>query len=125
MEASTRRACNVMNMRPPEIAAAWERGDIDAAFVWDPVLSKIKGNGKVHRHLGQHRQAGTPTFDGIVVNAKWAEANEAFMVAFVKALDRCRRRLPRQRGKPGRPIRRRSRRSAKWTGDAEGRRRPR
>lgn len=37
---------NVMNMRPPEIAAAWERGDIDAAFIWDPVLSKIKGNGK-------------------------------------------------------------------------------
>jgi taurine transport system substrate-binding protein len=36
-----------MNMRPPEIAAAWERGDIDAAFIWDPVLTKIKGNGKV------------------------------------------------------------------------------
>ena len=27
------RKVNIMNMRPPEIAAAWERGDIDATFV--------------------------------------------------------------------------------------------
>ena len=26
----------ILNLRPPEIAAAWERGDIDAAYVWDP-----------------------------------------------------------------------------------------
>ena len=37
----------ILNMRPPEIAAAWERGDIDATFIWDPVLTKVKGNGKV------------------------------------------------------------------------------
>ena len=32
----------ILNMRPPEIAAAWERGDIDATFIWDPVLAQIK-----------------------------------------------------------------------------------
>jgi taurine transport system substrate-binding protein len=32
----------VLNMRPPEIAAAWGRGDIDATFIWDPVLSNVK-----------------------------------------------------------------------------------
>ena len=69
---------NVMNMRPPEIAAAWERGDIQATFVWDPVLAKVKAIGKM----------GFPTFEGIAVNAKWAAENEAFMVAFVKALNR-------------------------------------
>ncbi len=57
MDGVDAKSVNVMNMRPPEIAAAWERGDIDATFIWDPVLSKIKANGKVHRHLGQHRQA--------------------------------------------------------------------
>ena len=36
----------ILNMRPPEIAAAWERGDIDATFIWDPVLAKVKGNGR-------------------------------------------------------------------------------
>ena len=26
---------------------AWERGDVDATYIWDPVLAKVKGNGKV------------------------------------------------------------------------------
>jgi taurine transport system substrate-binding protein len=77
---------NVMNMRPPEIAAAWERGDIDGAFIWDPVLSKIKGNGKVLTTSKEVGAKGFPTFDGLVVNAKWAAENEGFMVALVRAL---------------------------------------
>ena len=77
---------NVMNLRPPEIAAAWERGDIDAAFIWDPVLSKIKGNGKAIASSKSIGAKGYPTFDGLVVNAKWAADHEAFMVALVKAL---------------------------------------
>ena len=80
------KSVNVMNMRPPEIAAAWERGDIDAAFIWDPVLSKVKGNGKVIATSGSIGSRGHPTFDGLVVNAKWAAEHEAFMVALVKAL---------------------------------------
>ena len=79
---------NVMNMRPPEIAAAWERGDIDATFVWDPVLSKVKAKGKVIATSGSVGKMGFPTFEAIAVNAKWAAEHEAFMVAFVKALNR-------------------------------------
>lgn len=77
---------NVMNLRPPEIAAAWERGDIDAAFIWDPVLSKIKGNGKMIESSKTIGAKGFPTFDGLIVNAKWAAENEAFMVGLVKVL---------------------------------------
>ncbi len=80
------KSVNVMNMRPPEIAAAWERGDIDAAFIWDPVLTKIKGNGKVIESSKTIGAKGFPTFDGLIVNAKWAAENEAFMVALVKVL---------------------------------------
>ncbi|WP_326543972.1 taurine ABC transporter substrate-binding protein [Pseudorhodoferax sp.] len=82
------RGVNVSNMRPPEVAAAWERGDIDATFIWDPVLTKVKGNGKVIATSGSIGKQGHPTFEGIIVNAKWAAEHEAFMVAFVKALDR-------------------------------------
>jgi taurine transport system substrate-binding protein len=82
------KGVNVMNMRPPEIAAAWERGDIDAAFVWDPVLSKIKGNGKPIASSKSIGAKGYPTFDGIIVNAKWAAAHEGFMVELVKALNK-------------------------------------
>ena len=80
------KGVNVMNMRPPEIAAAWERGDIDAAFIWDPVLTKIKGNGKVIESSKTIGARGFPTFDGLIVNAKWAAQHEAFMVTLVKVL---------------------------------------
>ena len=86
LEGVDPKGVNVMNMRPPEIAAAWERGDIDAAFIWDPVLSKIKTNGKIIATSGTIGKKGYPTFDGLVVNAEWAAKNEAFMVALVKAL---------------------------------------
>ena len=86
LEGVDAKGVNVMNMRPPEIAAAWERGDIDAAFIWDPVLSKIKGNGKAIASSKSIGAKGYPTFDGVIVNAKWAAENEAFMVALTKAL---------------------------------------
>lgn len=86
LEGVDSKKVNVMNLRPPEIAAAWERGDIDAAFIWDPILSKIKGNGKTIASSASIGQKGYPTFDGLVVDAKWAAQNEGFMVALVKAL---------------------------------------
>ena len=88
LEGLSAKDVNVMNMRPPEIAAAWERGDIDAAFVWDPVLSKIKGSGKAISSSRAIGAKGFPTFDGVVVNTKWAAEHEAFMVALVKALNK-------------------------------------
>ena len=88
LEGVDAKDVNVMNLRPPEIAAAWERGDIDATFIWDPVLSKIKGNGKSIATSGTIGAKGFPTFDGFVVNAKWAAEHEGFMVALVKALNK-------------------------------------
>ena len=76
----------VVNLRPAEIAAAWERGDIDGAFVWDPALSKIKQTGKVLITSGELSSWGKSTFDGIVVNKKFAKENPEFVTAFVKAI---------------------------------------
>nr|WP_232511784.1 taurine ABC transporter substrate-binding protein [Herbaspirillum sp. meg3] len=77
----------VLNMRPPEIAAAWERGDIDAAFVWNPVLAKISASGKVITSSGKiAADTGIATFDGFVVNSEWAQNNQAFMMSLVKIL---------------------------------------
>lgn len=77
----------VLNMRPAEIASAWERGDIDAAYIWNPVLSKTEQSGKVLTTSGKiAAQTGLATFDGFVVNRDWAQANPQFMTAFVKIL---------------------------------------
>jgi taurine transport system substrate-binding protein len=80
------KSVNVLNLRPQEIAAAWERGDIDAAFIWDPVLTKIKVSGKPIATSASIGKQGYPTFDGLVVNSKWATNNEGFVVELVKAL---------------------------------------
>jgi taurine transport system substrate-binding protein len=78
----------VINLRPPEILAAWERGDIDGAFVWDPVLAKIKASGgKAILSSADVAKQGAPTFDAIIVNRAWAEKNKDFVVALLKAID--------------------------------------
>jgi len=76
----------ILNMRPPEIAAAWGRGDLDATFIWDPVLSTVKKNGKVLMTSGDICKQGACTFDGLVVSRKFATENPAFMLALVKAI---------------------------------------
>ena len=76
----------ILNMRPPEIAAAWGRGDLDATFIWDPVLSTVKKNGKVLMTSGDICKEGACTFDGLVVSRKFAAENPAFMLALVKAI---------------------------------------
>lgn len=81
------RDVSLRNLQPPQIAAAWRRGDIDAAFVWDPALAEIKKNGKVLITSGQLSSWGKATFDGLVVNRNFAAQNERFMTEFTKILD--------------------------------------
>ncbi len=77
----------ILNMRPPEVRAAWQRGDIQATFIWDPVLAEVKKDGKVILTSGKiSADTGKATFDGYVVNKDWAKANRDFMVKFVKIL---------------------------------------
>jgi taurine transport system substrate-binding protein len=75
------------SLRPPEIRAAWERGDLDATFIWDPVLALAKKNGKVVITSGQiTAKTGKATFDGYAVNKNWAKDNRAFIVNFIKVI---------------------------------------
>jgi taurine transport system substrate-binding protein len=82
------REVQILNMRPPEVAAAWERGDIDATFIWDPVLSKVRANGKVITSAGEIAKKGAPTFDAIMVNKAWAEKNKDFVMKLVAEIAR-------------------------------------
>ncbi len=76
----------VLNMQPPQISAAWERGDIDAAFVWDPALGKIKKTGKVLITSGLLSSWGKATFDGMLADRTWAAENPDFMCKFIKTI---------------------------------------
>ncbi len=77
---------SVINLQPSDIPAAWARGDIDAAFVWDPALGKIKQTGKVLLTSGDLTKLGKATFDALVVNKEFAAKNKAAMQAFTQVL---------------------------------------
>ncbi|GBE44122.1 MAG TPA: taurine ABC transporter substrate-binding protein [Rhizobiales bacterium] len=80
------KSVKLLNMQPNAIAAAWERGDIDAAFVWDPALGRIKKTGKVLLTSGDLAKLGKATFDGMVVYNDFAAKNAKFMCQFVKTI---------------------------------------
>lgn len=73
----------LINLQPNAIHAAWERGDIDAAFVWDPALGRIKESGKVLITSGELGRWGKSTYDGLVVNQDFAAQNPEFLATFV------------------------------------------
>jgi taurine transport system substrate-binding protein len=75
---------DVVNLRPTEIAAAWQRGDIDGAYVWDPALGKIKETGKLLVTSTEVAQWGAPTFDAWVVRRDFAEKNPEFVAQFAR-----------------------------------------
>lgn len=74
----------LINMQPNNIVAAWQRGDIDGAFIWDPALGKIKKDGKVLISSKTLSAWGKPTFDGLVVNKDFGKENKDFMAKVIK-----------------------------------------
>ena len=77
----------IVGMSPPEIGAAWSQKNVDAAFLWEPVKSKLLANGKLLTTAGDVGKAGFPTFNGWVVDRKFAEANQKGLIAFAKVIN--------------------------------------
>ncbi|WP_283150047.1 taurine ABC transporter substrate-binding protein [Silvimonas soli] len=74
----------ILNLRPSEITAAWQRGDIDAAYVWDPALGKAKESGKLLVTSTEVGKWGAPTFDAWIVRKDFAEKHPEFVANFAK-----------------------------------------
>ncbi len=65
----------IVDLEPPDILAAWTRGDIDAAYVWSPTLDELKKSGAaVLATSSELAAAGFPTFDLAVVTNKFKDA---------------------------------------------------
>ena len=74
----------VINLRISEIAAAWTRGDIHGAYVWEPALGRVKETGTVLATSADVAQWGAPTFDLWVARKPFADKNQAFLRQFAK-----------------------------------------
>lgn len=74
----------LLDLQPDDIYAAWQRGDIDAAYVWYPVLSKLLEDGKVITHSEELAQKGIITADLNVVRKDFAKDNPKIVTNYVK-----------------------------------------
>ncbi len=60
----------LVDLQPADILAAWQRGDIDAAYVWLPVLDKLRTDGTQLVSSADVAKWGKATLDlGVVSNA--------------------------------------------------------
>jgi taurine transport system substrate-binding protein len=73
---------------PPDMVAAWERGDIAGGFVWDPALGRMKEKGHVLLTSGNLSNWGKATFDAMVARKGFTEENPEFTCQWVKMVGR-------------------------------------
>ncbi|MBK3736743.1 taurine ABC transporter substrate-binding protein [Azospirillum brasilense] len=87
-EKLSERDAQVFAIPQPDIVAAWNRGDLDGAFVWDPALTELKKTGKVLLTSRQVADRGAPTFTAWVATAAFAKENPAFLKSFAGVVER-------------------------------------
>jgi taurine transport system substrate-binding protein len=78
----------VLAIPQPQIVAGWERGDIDAAFVWDPALSTLQKSGKILLTAQQAADRGAVTFSALVARTQLAKESPDFVTQFVHIVDK-------------------------------------
>lgn len=78
-------AVRVLNMAPASMVEAWKRGEIQAAYVWDPAFdAMLRDGGRMLMDDGSVA-AQAPIFNLAVVNRGWAARHRAQVVGFVQA----------------------------------------
>jgi taurine transport system substrate-binding protein len=79
----------VIDAEPDDIAAAWSRGDVDGAYVWNPTLAKlIKDGGHVLISSADLAQQGKTTYDLAVVTKDFASQYPDAVKTWVAQQDR-------------------------------------
>ncbi|MCY0908446.1 MAG: ABC transporter substrate-binding protein [Sulfobacillus thermotolerans] len=73
------------NMSPPAMVAAWERHQINAAYVWDPAFGEMLSHGGQVLMYDQNVEQHAPIFNLAVVNSQWAKTHKALVEGFVRA----------------------------------------
>ena len=65
----------LVDLQPQAILAAWDRGDIDAAYTWLPTLDDLRKSGKDLITSRQLAKDGKPTLDLGAVSDEFASAH--------------------------------------------------
>lgn len=88
LENIPENALTIIDMQPPEIVAAWQRGDIDGSYVWQPNLSKLqKAGGTILVSSADLAKKGVVTADVGVVRKEFAQKYPNAVKQYVAVLD--------------------------------------
>lgn len=83
----TEKDVNLLDMQPSEIYAAWQNGQIDAAYIWEPTLSQMEDAVTVCTSSDM-ADAGYMTTNLEMVRTEFADANPDIVVAYIKAVNK-------------------------------------
>lgn len=76
---------DILDMQPPDMLAAWSRGDLDGGFVWEPTLSKLlEQNGRVLVSSGALAEKGYLTGDICVAHEDFLNAYPRLAIQFLQ-----------------------------------------
>lgn len=78
----------LFDMQMPDIYAAWQRGDIDAAYAWEPTLSSLLKDGKTIVSSKDMAAKGVITSNVEIVRKEFAEEYPDIVTKYIKALDK-------------------------------------
>lgn len=83
------KKATVLDMQPPDMLAAWQRGDIDAGFVWEPTLIKmVESGGEIILSSRALAEKGFLTADLAVVRKGFSEKYPDLVAKYLKTQDR-------------------------------------
>lgn len=86
-------AVTLIDLEPQNIQAAWQRGDIDGAYVWTPVLSVLQRDAVTLTDSARLAAAGKPTLTFTVAGKDFADNNRDVLDAWLAATDAALRQI--------------------------------
>ena len=79
----------LIDANPSDLLAAWTRGDIDAAYVWQPTLQHLYDDGGVELIASDEVAAlGFPTFDLAIATTEFTEQYPEVVAVYLQNLSR-------------------------------------
>lgn len=78
----------IVDLEPQDIQAAWTRGDIDAAYVWTPVLGELQKDGRTLVTSKELAAKGKVTADLAVVRTAFADEYPKALTTWLRQQDR-------------------------------------
>lgn len=82
------RDLTLFDMQMPDIYAAWQRGDIEAAYAWEPTLSNLLKDGRTIISSKYMAEKGVVTSNVEIVRKDFAKKYPDIVTKYIKALNK-------------------------------------